>query len=79
MTVRRDLVGEAAERTGLAMPSSRTELRKTISTLCQRKLTASARIPVRRWASAVVRTDDELAAKVAELLALGDLPPRKGN
>lgn len=77
--MRRDLVDEAAARTGMSVPKTRSELRKTISGLCQRKLTASERIPVRRWAAAVVRTDEELAAKAAELLALGDLPPRKGN
>jgi hypothetical protein len=74
---RRDLVRVAAARTGV--PSTRAQLRQEISRVVQRKMSASQRIGVRRWAGEVVRTDAELAEKLAELLRMGDLPQRKGN
>ncbi|MET0417458.1 MAG: hypothetical protein ABW022_15710 [Actinoplanes sp.] len=76
---KRDLVQVAGERSGITVPSTRTQLRKEISRLAQRKLAATDRMAVRRWAASALRTDDELAQKMAELVKLSDLPPRRGN
>jgi len=70
---KRDLVQVAAERSGASVPTTRTEMRKEISRLVQRKMSGSERVKVRQWAGRVERTDDELAEKLAELLAMGDL------
>jgi hypothetical protein len=53
--------------------SARGELRRKINSLIMRKLSGSIRMHVRRWANDVNRTEEELAAKVAELEAMGDL------
>lgn len=62
-----------AARKDAAISSERGALRKEISLLVQRKLTATQRMVVRQWARQPSRTVDELAAKVAELNDLADL------
>lgn len=52
----------------------RVEARRELRSLTQRKLTGNDRMQARRWAGTVTRTAEELAAKVAELQALPDLP-----
>ena len=53
--------------------SPREALRTRIRSLTQVKLSGSVRWQVRRWAESVQRTDEELAAKVAELEAMTNL------
>lgn len=52
----------------------RTELRTKIRTLITVKATGSDRRVLRAWAGSSRRTVTELAAKVAELEAMGDIP-----
>lgn len=53
--------------------SPRGVLRKRIGVLAMDKLTGSQRVGVRAWAGDPERTEEELAAKVAELETMSDL------
>lgn len=54
-------------------PSDKEILRRAVRSAAQRKVTGGERIGLRRWASSVARTEEELAAKLAELEKLADL------
>lgn len=66
---------QAGTRQGAVPVSDRGALRKELSRLTGAKLGGSARLRVRQWANSSRRTNEELAAKVAELSVLSDVRP----
>lgn len=63
---------KAATKPGVA-ESPCNALRREVYALMRSKLTGAQRMQLRAWAGSIRRTEDELAAKVEELKALGDL------